>query len=43
LGAVAIGATIYFGSENSTRQIQEVSQAFKQAHENVWKMKRKFQ
>jgi fructose-bisphosphate aldolase, class I len=33
LGAVAIGATIYFGSENSTRQIQEVSQAFKQAHE----------
>jgi fructose-bisphosphate aldolase, class I len=33
LGAVAVGATIYFGSENSTRQIQEVSQAFKQAHE----------
>ncbi len=33
LGAVAVGATIYFGSENSTRQIQEVSQAFKRAHE----------
>ncbi|MFH7028303.1 MAG: class I fructose-bisphosphate aldolase [Heteroscytonema crispum UTEX LB 1556] len=33
LGAVAVGATIYFGSDNSTRQIQEVSQAFKRAHE----------
>lgn len=33
LGAVAVGATIYFGSENSTRQIQEISQAFKRAHE----------
>ncbi|MCM0591517.1 MAG: class I fructose-bisphosphate aldolase [Gloeotrichia echinulata IR180] len=33
LGAVAIGATIYFGSEQSTRQIQEVSKAFKRAHE----------
>ncbi|MFQ4140711.1 class I fructose-bisphosphate aldolase [Chlorogloeopsis sp. ULAP02] len=33
LGAAAVGATIYFGSENSTRQIQEVSQAFKRAHE----------
>lgn len=33
LGAVAVGATIYFGSENSTRQIQEVSRAFKRAHE----------
>ncbi|WP_427156916.1 class I fructose-bisphosphate aldolase [Aliinostoc sp. HNIBRCY26] len=33
LGAVAIGATIYFGSEQSTRQIQEISQAFKYAHE----------
>lgn len=32
LGAVAVGATIYFGSENSTRQIQEVSRAFAQAH-----------
>lgn len=33
LGAVAIGATIYFGSEESSRQIQEISQAFQQAHE----------
>ncbi|SFF31575.1 class I fructose-bisphosphate aldolase [Thermoflexibacter ruber] len=33
LGAVAIGATIYFGSENSTRQIVEVAQAFHEAHE----------
>jgi class I fructose-bisphosphate aldolase len=33
LGAVAIGATIYFGSDNSTRQIQEVSKAFEEAHE----------
>ena len=33
LGAAAIGATIYFGSEESNRQIQEVSQAFERAHE----------
>jgi class I fructose-bisphosphate aldolase len=33
LGAVAIGATIYFGSPESTRQIQEISQAFERAHE----------
>lgn len=33
LGAVAVGATIYFGSDNSTRQIQEVSAAFERAHE----------
>jgi fructose-bisphosphate aldolase, class I len=33
LGAAAVGATIYFGSEQSTRQIQEVSHAFKRAHE----------
>ncbi|MFM8743641.1 MAG: class I fructose-bisphosphate aldolase [Cytophagales bacterium] len=33
LGAIAIGATIYFGSDNATRQIQEVSAAFKRAHE----------
>ena len=33
LGAVAVGATIYFGSDNSTRQIMEVAQAFEQAHE----------
>jgi fructose-bisphosphate aldolase, class I len=33
MGAAAIGATIYFGSDESTRQIQEVSQAFAHAHE----------
>ncbi|MEM8603855.1 MAG: class I fructose-bisphosphate aldolase [Cyanobacteria bacterium P01_H01_bin.121] len=33
LGAVAVGATIYFGSDESTRQIQEVSAAFEQAHQ----------
>ena len=33
MGAVAVGATIYFGSAESTRQIQEVSRAFAQAHE----------
>jgi len=33
LGATAVGATIYFGSDQSTRQIQEISQAFKRAHE----------
>lgn len=33
LGAVAVGATIYFGSDESTRQLQEVSQAFEYAHE----------
>ena len=33
MGAVAIGATIYFGSEESPRQIQEVSKAFEYAHE----------
>ncbi|MBZ0186412.1 MAG: class I fructose-bisphosphate aldolase, partial [Candidatus Obscuribacterales bacterium] len=33
LGAVAVGATIYFGSEESTRQIQEVAEAFSEAHE----------
>ena len=33
LGAVAVGATVYFGSDNSTRQIMEVAQAFEQAHE----------
>jgi class I fructose-bisphosphate aldolase len=32
LGAVAVGATIYFGSEESTRQIREVSEMFAQAH-----------
>jgi class I fructose-bisphosphate aldolase len=33
MGAVAIGATIYFGSAESGRQIVEVSQAFQAAHE----------
>ena len=33
LGAAAVGATIYFGSEQSTRQIQEVSEAFQEAHD----------
>jgi class I fructose-bisphosphate aldolase len=33
MGAVAVGATIYFGSEESRRQIQEISEAFAQAHE----------
>jgi class I fructose-bisphosphate aldolase len=33
LGAVAVGATIYFGSEESKRQIQEISAAFHEAHQ----------
>ncbi len=33
LGAAAVGATIYFGSEESTRQIVDVSEAFEFAHE----------
>lgn len=33
MGCVAAGATVYFGSEESSRQIQEVSQAFSMAHE----------
>ena len=33
LGAAGVGATIYFGSEEATRQIQEVSEAFARAHE----------
>src|SRR5207247_7596732 len=33
MGAVAVCATVYFGSPESTRQIQEVSVAFQQAHE----------
>lgn len=33
MGAVAVGATVYFGSEQSRRQIWEVSQAFQRAHE----------
>jgi class I fructose-bisphosphate aldolase len=33
MGAAAVGATIYFGSDESNRQIQEVAQAFAYAHE----------
>lgn len=33
LGATAVGATIYFGSPESTRQIQEISHTFARAHE----------
>ena len=33
LGAAAVGATIYYGSEESSRQIQEVADAFQYAHE----------
>lgn len=33
MGAAAVGATIYFGSEESTRQITEVAEAFAYAHE----------
>jgi class I fructose-bisphosphate aldolase len=33
LGAAGVGATIYFGSEQADRQIQEVSRAFHEAHE----------
>ena len=34
LGAAGVGATIYFGSDEATRQIQEVSEAFALAHEH---------
>lgn len=33
MGAIAVGATIYFGSDNSDRQLQEVAEAFELAHE----------
>ncbi len=33
MGAAAVGATVYFGSAESRRQIWEVSQAFRRAHE----------
>jgi fructose-bisphosphate aldolase, class I len=33
LGAAGVGATIYFGSEESTRQLQEVAAAFEHAHQ----------
>jgi fructose-bisphosphate aldolase, class I len=33
LGAAGVGATIYFGSDEATRQLQEVTEAFAQAHQ----------
>ena len=33
MGAVAVGATIYFGSEQSSRQLVEIARAFHEAHE----------
>lgn len=33
MGAVAVGATIYYGSDESDRQIQEITQAFEHAHD----------
>src|SRR2546430_6238334 len=33
MGATGVGATIYFGSEESKRQLQEVTEMFHQAHE----------
>ncbi|MCW5961183.1 MAG: class I fructose-bisphosphate aldolase [Pyrinomonadaceae bacterium] len=33
MGAIAVGATVYFGSEESTRQITEIAEAFAYAHE----------
>ena len=33
MGCIGVGATIYFGSENSNRQLQEVTEAFSYAHE----------
>jgi class I fructose-bisphosphate aldolase len=33
MGATAVGATVYYGSEQSRRQIQEISEAFEHAHE----------
>src|SRR5919107_4122911 len=33
MGAAGVGATIYFGSEESKRQIQEITEAFQRAHE----------
>jgi class I fructose-bisphosphate aldolase len=32
MGAVAVGATVFYGSEHSRRQIQEISEAFEHAH-----------
>jgi class I fructose-bisphosphate aldolase len=33
MGAIAVGATVYFGSEESTRQLTEIAEAFAYAHE----------
>lgn len=33
MGAIAVGATIYWGSEESNRQLKEIAEAFEQAHE----------
>jgi class I fructose-bisphosphate aldolase len=33
MGATAVGATVYYGAEESRRQIQEISEAFEHAHE----------
>jgi class I fructose-bisphosphate aldolase len=33
MGAIGVGATIYFGSDESKRQLQEVTEVFQQAHE----------
>src|SRR5205085_1405864 len=33
MGSIGVGATVYFGSEESKRQIQEISAAFQHAHE----------
>jgi len=32
MGAIAVGATIYFGSEESNRQLKEIAEAFEEAH-----------
>ena len=37
LGAVAVGATIYFGSDNSTRQIVEVAEALNARTNSEWR------
>ncbi len=34
MGAIAVGATVYYGSKESNRQIQEISEAFAYAHSN---------
>jgi len=33
MGAVAVGATIYYGSDESSRQIEEITQSFEEAHD----------